>query len=83
VPGTPAGFGKIIKLRAVSVNGKSSSKKKVTMKITQKTFERLKENSCRYGDVESYDEMIIRLIDFYEYEKEKCFIQNKDKILHY
>ena len=50
------------------------------MEISDKTFERLKENSSKYGDVESYDEMIIRLIDFYEYEKEKCFIQNKDKI---
>jgi hypothetical protein len=81
-----AGLGVLTRLRAVSVNGRRISKKKVVMKINVQTFERLKENSSQYGDVESYDEMIIRLIDFYEYEKEKCFIyptkENKDKILY-
>ncbi len=76
------GFGVSTGLRMVSVNGKRSSKKKVVMKISVATFERLKENSFQYGEVESYDEAIIRLVDFYEYEKEKCFIQNKDKILY-
>ena len=49
------------------------------MRVSLATFERLKENSSRYGDVESYDEMIIRLIDFYEYEKEKCLSRIKIK----
>lgn len=77
-----AGLGVSTRLRVVSTNGKSTSRRKVVMKISLQTFERLKENSSQYGDVESYDEMIIRLVDFYEYEKEKCFIQNKDKILY-
>jgi hypothetical protein len=67
-------LGKITMLRTVSINGRRTARKKVTMKVSVATFERLKENSSRYGDTESYDEMLVRLMDFYEYEKEKPFI---------
>jgi len=72
-----AGLGTLTRLRAVSVNGRSMNRKKIVMKISQSTFERLKENSSKYGEVESYDDIIIRVLDFYEYEKEKDFIYPK------
>jgi ASC-1-like (ASCH) protein len=65
--------------RTVSVNGRRRSKKKVVMRISLETFERLKENSSRYGDTESYDEMLVRLMNFYELEKEKCLSRIKIK----
>ena len=36
------------------------------MAISERTFQRLKNNSGWYGDSESYEEIIIRLLDSYE-----------------
>ena len=38
----------------------------VTMQITYQTFDRLKENSQHNGNMENWDECLIRLVDFYE-----------------
>ena len=37
-----------------------------SMLISESTFQRLKHNSSWYRDSESYEEIIIRLLDFYE-----------------
>jgi len=36
------------------------------MQLSESTYQRLKRNSDRYGDRENYEQIIIRLLDFYE-----------------
>ena len=39
------------------------------MRISEEAYQRLKRNSERYGDRESFSEIIIILLDFYEQRK--------------
>ncbi len=39
---------------------------KRVMEISEETFERIKSNGSQYGDRETFEDVIIRLIDFYD-----------------